>query len=66
MENKEKEYLQAKISRRLSSIKTLVDYQLNQYAKYSTFDYKLLKSMEYILGYMNDIKIADDKISKGY
>ena len=66
MEKKEKEYLDAKINRRLLSIKMLVDYQLKQYAKNKAFNYQLNDSIHFVKENINDIKIAFDKIKQGF
>ena len=66
MTNKEKKYLEAKISRRLSCIKVQVDYQLKYYKENETLYYNFAESMSYIREYMNDIQIAQDKVQKGF
>ena len=66
METKEYEYLAAKISRRLSSIKAQVDFQLSCYHKNRMFHYNFTESMSYVREYMNDIQAIQEKLNKGF
>ena len=66
MDDKERKYLQAKISRRLSSIKVQVDYQLSYYNKNRELYYNFAEAMSYVRECMNDIQIAQQKIDKGF
>ena len=66
MDDKERQYLQSKISRRLSCIKVQIDYQLEYYNKNKTLYYDFNGAMSYVKEYMNDIQIIQDKLKGGF
>ena len=62
MTTQEKNYLESKIQKRLSSVKVQLDYQLKQYDKNGHYSYSFKDFLSYITNNLNDVKVYKNKI----